>query len=517
MPPPATTPSPALGSGPTPEVRNRGRRIFRGCAFGCLGTVVVGVGAAICLTLFLSKVPQTYPPADHPIPPPPPEQRLGASLDGFASPYLGHTGSWDGKGGGLGGGSKISDLDQERAMGLRWTFMPVYWRAMEPERPVDLAASTPPAWRELDGFVVAAHDRGLNILMQAPVIGGNAGGPPKWAGRRQPGRAAPANLDAAVEFAGQLALRYSPNGTLAKQQGWNDRFGVGAWEIENEPESYLTHWKGQARDYAELVTKAAARIKQINPLAVILAPAVAGGGHGTAWVEEALSGEIPGGTSPPTVRYSIGRPTEVVSFHCYEGLETSFAGEDRTIERDFSEIRAAFEKWENRVPGLEYVRKEEYWHTEGNFDFLGVLSAKRRAAWRWQFFTRAFAAGIRKVNVMDASAPERPAVRAYVNALPNPFPMAPALDSIRVVRGKAAAFRHQDSPAAGAGQVWIAWAMAGAGDAVLEVPVLRQRVQVVSVDGPSEMVLPTQGWVRLYLPGDAKMAPGRLVVDRTSL
>ena len=59
--------------------------------------------------------------------------------------------------------------------------------------------------------------------------------------------------------------------------------------------------------------------------------------------------------------------------------------------------------------------------------------------------------------------------------------------------------------------------MAGAGDAVLEVPVLRQRVQVVSVDGPSEMVVPTQGWVRLYLPGDAKMAPGLLIVDRTSL
>jgi hypothetical protein len=511
-----TTP-PSPGPGPTLVVEKRGKRLLRGCAFGCLSTVLLGVGGMICLALLLSKVPRTYPPVAQPIPPPAPDRRLGATLEGFASPYLGHTGSWDGKGGGLGGGSKISALDQERAMGLRWTFMPVYWRAMEPERPVDLAAETPPAWRELDAFVVAAHDRGLNILMQAPIIGGNAGGPPKWAGRRQPGKAAPANLDAAVEFAGKLALRYGPNGTLAKQHGWDDRFGVCAWEIDNEPEGYLTNWKGQAHDYAELVTKAAVRIKQLNPLAIVLAPAVAGGGHGNSWVEEALSGESPRGTVPQKVRYSIGRPTDVVSFHCYEGLETSIAGEDRTIERDFSEIRAAFEKWENRVPGLEYARKEEYWHTEGNFDFLGVLSAKRRAAWRWQFFTRAFAAGIRKVDVMDASAPERAAVRAYVDALPNPFPMTPALSEVQVVSGKAAVFRHWDSPAADARQVWIAWAVAGAGDAVLEVPVLRQRVKVLSVDGHSETVLPLQGRVRVYLPGDAKMTPGKLVVDRTGI
>jgi hypothetical protein len=38
----------------------------------------------------------------------------------------------------------------------------------------------------LDAFVIAAQARGLNILMQAPVVGGNAGGPPDWAGRWDP-------------------------------------------------------------------------------------------------------------------------------------------------------------------------------------------------------------------------------------------------------------------------------------------------------------------------------------------
>jgi hypothetical protein len=59
--------------------------------------------------------------------------------------------------------------------------------------------------------------------------------------------------------------------------------------------------------------------------------------------------------------------------------------------------------------------------------------------------------------------------------------------------------------------------MAGAGDAVVDVPVLRPRVQILSVDGHSAMIVPSQGRVRLYLPGDAKMAPGVLVVDRAGI
>ena len=57
----------------------------------------------------------------------------------------------------MGGGSKTADMDKEVAMGLRWTFMPVYWKAMEPDGPVDLTQAVPAAWQELDAFVVAAQ------------------------------------------------------------------------------------------------------------------------------------------------------------------------------------------------------------------------------------------------------------------------------------------------------------------------------------------------------------------------
>ena len=47
------------------------------------------------------------------------------------------------------------------------------------------------------------------------------------------------------------ARRYAPGGVLARRDGWEKTCGVGAWELDNEPESYRAHWKGQARDYAE--------------------------------------------------------------------------------------------------------------------------------------------------------------------------------------------------------------------------------------------------------------------------
>src|ERR1019366_7570049 len=152
-------------------------RVLRGCLIGGACVLAILLAVVIFLFVFLGKVPKSYPSAARPIPTVSTRTNLGGGLDGFNSPYLGHTGSWNGQGGAMFGGSKLADLDTERAMGLRWTFMPVYWRALEPDGPVDLIHEEPPAWKTLDAFVIAAQARGLNVLMQAPVVGGNAGGP----------------------------------------------------------------------------------------------------------------------------------------------------------------------------------------------------------------------------------------------------------------------------------------------------------------------------------------------------
>jgi hypothetical protein len=128
--------------------------------------------------------------------------------------------------------------------------------------------------------------------------------------------------------------------------------------------------------------------------------------------------------------------------------------------------------------------------------------------------TRAFAAGVRKVCVMDAAPKEQVAVTGYVAALPDPFPMIREAEVNLVKQGSAVVFRHPDGPGPNAGQVWVAWAEAGQGNALLELPVRQASVRVWHVKGWSRRVPTSGGRVRLVLSGDQKMAPPILVIDR---
>jgi hypothetical protein len=454
--------------------------------------------------------------APSPISPPTSGEYAAMELDGFDSPYLGHTGSWDGKGGAMWGGSKVPDLDKEVEMGLRWTFMPVHWNEMEPRGPVDLSKTVPPAWKELDAFVIEAEKRKLNILLQGPVVGGNAGGPPAWAGRREPGKSAPKNMEAAAAFAGKLASRYMPGGVLSSKQGWGRRYGIRAWELDNEPDSYRTHWDGQAGDYAEFVTKAAAQIKRADPRAMVLAPATAGG-FAIPWIEATLDARRLQGSPDyrrAAIPHSIGPAADGVSFHIYEGLAVVFGDPDSSVERLLKRLCGVFDRWELRIPGFQYTRKREYWHTEGNYDFIGWLSADRRAAWRIQFFTRAFAAGLRKVCVMDASERERAAVRGFIRTLPHPLPIRSADADVKVISGQATSFVHLDGDRPEAGRVWVLWAVAGTGTARVSVPVIAGSAHAIGVDGVGTRCRPANGQLTVDLKGDATFAPPVLVEDR---
>jgi len=463
------------------------------------------------LLLGATCLPTDYCPVPDPIPPPLPGS-LGGGLDGFDSPYLGHTGSWDGRGGALGGASKGPDMDREVAMGLRWTFMAIYWRAMEPHGPI--ALHDDPAWAELDRFVREAHDRGLNILLQAPVVGGNAGGPPDWAGRREPGKSAPGNMRAAAAFAGKLALRYRPGGILATREGWGDSYGIRAWELDNEPESYLTHWEGQAGDYAEFATLCARAIRASDPDAVIVGPAISD--HRSPWLEQAL--DAWGLAGSPFYRqrgipFSIGPALDVASFHLYEGMDSYLAGRDETVECHFLEIRDTFQAWET-VPGFEYDRKQEYWHTEGNFDFgLGNLSNDQKASWYLQFLTRAFAAGVRKACIMDATPEERTAVGIYTALLPRPHPMEYVPQDVDVLAGKALVFRHPRSPDPRDGFVWVLWAADGTPGARVRIPVLHPLIRVFRHDGATRTLQPAGHRLVLDLEGGRDASATYLVVD----
>lgn len=62
--------------------------------------------------------------------------------------------------------------------------------------------------------------------------------------------------------------------------------------------------------------------------------------------------------------------------------------------------------------------------------------------------------------------------------------------------------------------VWVLWAVAGAGDALVEVPVTHSRVAVVSINGQPVPFAATDMQTQFTLKGDPKMPPPVLVIDR---
>jgi len=254
-----------------------------------------------------------------------------------------------------------------------------------------------------------------------------------------------------------------------------------------------------------------------NPIPPPEAAEQLGGGGALPWVEAALDARRLDGSPAYRQRgaaHSLGPALDAVSFHVYEGLDSALKKKARTVEVAFGELQGLFEKWEQGAAGFHYTRKRDYWHTEGNYDFLGAMSARRRAAWRMQFFTRAFAAGIRKVCVMDANPVEQAAVRAYVQALPNPFPMRRAREGFQVVGGEPVVYLHEDGREAGSGRVWVMWAKADTGDAAVQAPCERETAEWVSIEGRRAAVSAADGRVLVKLRGDKKMAPPVLLIDR---
>ena len=162
------------------------------------------------------------------------------------------------------------------------------------------------------------------------------------------GEVGPAGDGGAGGIRGETRPALPPRRDARHPTGLGTRYGVRAWELDNEPEMYRTHWKGQAADYAEFVTLAAARIKAVDPKALIVAPGVASGKHGLRWLEAALDPAARAGS--PVFRaqgqpYSIGPVVDVVSLHNYEGLDSAFSGEPRTIGQVLEDVRAVFETW----------------------------------------------------------------------------------------------------------------------------------------------------------------------------
>lgn len=468
------------------------------------------------LSILLASLACTGPSASDPdvelapLPQTPPSLEARTGFDGYDSPYIGKTGSWDGAARQGNGNSRIAYLDMEAAMGLRWTFMTLYWSALEPDGPVALNEDIPDAWQHVDQFVRDARARDLHILLQI-TVGGNAGGPPDWAGQRVDGSSAPEDMDALVAFVVKVFERYRPGGVLAREEGWGEEYGVLAMEFGNEPGSYLTNWRKTANDYAEFVTRASMALRAIDARVLVLGPAIAAGD--IAWLEEVVDANA--GTSSEVLagsgeRYAIGPGVDVVTFHNYEQLDQVFAGEPHRIQQVFADVRGVFERFETQE-GFEYGPKLHYWHTEGGYDYLSFASDTKRANWMLQFFARSFHAGMRKVTIQDAQGfpLQQAAVKTMVELLPEPFPMERVNDTLEIDREDAEVYRVVREDGA---TVYLLWAANGVWRRRISLPVASSNVARVSRAGEREQLEVNRGEVEVVLKGSSPFSEPLFVV-----
>lgn len=455
-----------------------------------LGVLLAGCGSSFSYCL------------DDPLDPPALNDAVGGGLSGFDSPYIARAGGFDGHGNRKNGRPRTEELVHEAELGFRWTWSPVYWRAFEPTGPANPeGAGRPPAWDDLDASLVAAHAAGLNVLL-APSVSLLAEGPPEWAGTDG---SAPTDIDTLVEFVEKLAGRYGPGGTLSAESGFTDGWGVRAWQFDESPDTITgTGWTGQEGDYAEFANLAAQQIRALDPDAVIVGP---GGSGIEEWLDRALTGERGTARYEEGPAYGMGSAFDVVGFIMYEWLAA------QSVDCQCADFRRLFEAHEQDAPD-PYAPKDRYWHVGGGYDLVGLAASIRLANWRWQWFARAFAAGLHKVTLEEWTAREEDGIATWMATLPDPFPMVRASDAVEVVDGAVTAFRHDDRGAGSSGAVWVVWADNGTRRATVRVPVTHDAVIVHSVDGEREAVTAVDGMVELTLIGDEKWSPPVLVEDR---
>ncbi|HJW84315.1 MAG TPA: hypothetical protein VJ754_08415 [Anaerolineae bacterium] len=149
------------------------------------------------------------------------------------------------------------------AAGFKWMRQPFPWYDIEIQRKGDFrdcrhAGADAPcidAWAKYDGIVDLAQRYGVQLVARIDA-------PPEWA-RGAPGDfAPPANLDDLGDFAAAVAERY--RGRLRFYQVWNEPNNYPEWgEQPVDPEAFT-----------RLLCLAYRRIKQADPEAAVLAPAL---------------------------------------------------------------------------------------------------------------------------------------------------------------------------------------------------------------------------------------------------
>jgi polysaccharide biosynthesis protein PslG len=190
----------------------------------------------------------------------------------------------------------LSSAELERMQGTVGTLrLPVYWFEIEAERGIYDFAKT-------DRAIGNAARHGLEVL---PFVYGT----PAWLAREHAcfPLGSKAGRAAWPRFVRALVERYGPGGEFWRGREW--RRPVHRWQIWNEP-NFRLFWRPRPspRQYAELLSSAAAAIRAADPRARVVLAGVAPVGGGTLpWVYLRRLYRVPG----------VRRDFDAVGLHPY--------------------------------------------------------------------------------------------------------------------------------------------------------------------------------------------------------
>ena len=433
-------------------------------------------------------------------------------------------------------------LDRGIEVGYGSFFFSLFWHDVQPAGgDIDLSG--------LDQVVIAAHDRGVTLVIDLQTCDFSLPQPPWLTGGYRTNSnyphmpvCAPVDIEAALPAWTAVAARYAAGGPLAQEQGWTDDYAVNHYEIENEPDSLPWihgNWEAAPKDYALFLSKLVPAMREANPDVRILAPALAQHARSLDWLDRMLSeDEASMEFASDEYRAAVAAGEEEIvgggPYIDFWSYHEDFADwTSGVLERRPIEIREVIARHVDN-PTYPTTREPQLWFTEGAPGRTGAEDYEGQLLWSWANVQMAFyvtgSEGVVKMDQnfstsnMDASEdfqqqPGYPMALALVDF----FPDASHLRETSAASTAAAGDRPVESytytdPATGLRSV-VLWALShpmGSGtvdeDFTFEFPVATERVILVDRDWNRREVATPDGVVELTLQrGDP--SPVNMVIE----
>jgi len=433
-------------------------------------------------------------------------------------------------------------LDRGLEVGYGRFYFSLFWHDIQPGGgEIDLSG--------LDQVVIAAHDRGIELVIDLQTCDFSLPQPPTITGgyRRNtnyPNQpvCAPVNIEAAIPAWTAVVARYMPGGPLAQEQGWTDDYSVSHFEIENEPDSLMWihgNWEAAPKDFALFLSKLVPAMRAINPNVTILAPALAQHARSLDWLDRMLS------VDPASMEFAsdeyraaveageeeiVGGGPYIDYFSYHEDFADWTSG---VLQRRPIEIREVVARHVDN-PGYPTTRSPALWFTEGAPGRTGAEDYQGQLLWTYANVQMAFyVVGSEGVDFMDQNfstsnmdessdfqqQPAYPMAKALVEYFPDALHIERTSETTTAAAGgeQVESYAYTD-PVTGLRSMAL-WALStpmGSGatepDFTFDLPVATDRVLLIDRDWSTTEVATPEGIVSLTLQ-HADPSPVNMVVE----